>query len=113
MIDSFGFGSIVINGKPFHSDLILYPDGRVQTPWWRKSGHRLVVEDIEELIASRPEVIIAGTGVSGLMKPDAVLENELLQKGIQFVAEKNEKAVEHYNRLIKVKRVGGCFHLTC
>ena len=113
MIDSFGFGSLVIDGRPFNSDLIIYPDGRIQTPWWRKAGHRLVVEDIEALIASAPEAIVAGTGVSGLMKPDERLEQQLREKGIQFVADKNQKAIAQYNRLSQLKQVGACFHLTC
>ena len=113
LIDSFGFGSLVIDGKAYNSDLIIYPDGRIETPWWRQSGHRLTVDDIDALIASNPDAIVAGTGVNGLMKPDKILEKELLQKGIQFVAEKNQTAVDHYNRLIKDMRVGACFHLTC
>ena len=113
LIDSFGFGSLVIDGKAYKSDLIIFPDGRIETPWWRQSGHRLTVDDIDALIESNPDAIVAGTGVNGLMKPDEILEKELLQKGIQFVAEKNQKAIEHYNRLSQIKRVGACFHLTC
>jgi len=113
LIDSFGFGSLIVNGKSFNSDLIIYPDGRVHTPWWRKSGHRLVVEDIEALIASNPDTIVAGTGINGMMKPDEVLKEHLLERGIQFVAEKNQTAIVHYNRLSQQKRVGACFHLTC
>ena len=113
LIDSFGFGSLVIDGKAYNSDLIIYPDGRIETPWWRKSGHRLTVDDIDALIASTPAAIVAGTGISGFMKPDENLKNLLAKKGIRFVAEKNQKAIERYNRLSQIKRVGACFHLTC
>ena len=30
-IDTFAFGSIVIDGNKYPSDLIIYPDGRVVT----------------------------------------------------------------------------------
>ena len=113
LIESFGFGSLVIKGKTYTSDLIVYPDGRITDSWRRKSGHCLSTEDICELIVSAPETIVVGTGINGLMKPDRYLNNLLHQKGIRLIAEKNERAVEHYNRLSPTQRVGACFHLTC
>lgn len=113
MIDRCEFGSIVIDGKEYGSDLIIYPDGHVDEPWLRKAGHRLSSDDIDNLIKSEPEVIIAGTGVSGLMKPDRELEKLLHQRGIKFLPAPNMKAMELYNELCPRKRVGACFHLTC
>ena len=112
-IDSLAFGSIVINGKRYTSDLIIYPDGHVEDSWHRKSGHKLSSEDIKQLIESNPEVIIAGTGVNGRVKPERTLLELLLQKGIQFFPEKNQKAQKRYNQMGSEKRVGACFHLTC
>ena len=113
MIESFGFGSLVIDGRTYVQDLIIYPDGRIIDSWRRKSGHRLASEDIDSLIALAPEIIVAGTGIHGFMKPDRDLEERLMQKGIGFVAERNHNAVERYNALSKKKKVGACFHLTC
>jgi hypothetical protein len=76
-IYTLAFGSIVIDGRKYASDLIIYPDGRVVTYWRRKRGHRLSSDDINGLIASQPEVIIVGTGVYGLVKP----EKELQKRG--------------------------------
>jgi len=69
IIETTSFGLIVIDGKKYTTDLIIYPDGRVKDSWWRKSGHRLSIDDIGELVASAPEVIVIGTGVNGLMEP--------------------------------------------
>jgi hypothetical protein len=113
MIESYSFGSIVVDGRKFTSDLIIYPDGNIQSSWWRISGHRLASEDIAELINSEPEVIIAGTGSSGLMKPEKELEKILQQKGIEFISLLTRKAVKIYNDLSSTKNVGACFHLTC
>jgi hypothetical protein len=104
---------MVIDGKTYSSDLIIYPDGRITDAWWRRSGHKLVLEDIERLIQSNPDTIIAGTGVNGYMVPDKNLSVLLGQKGISFLADKNENAVLHYNRLVGKQTVGACFHLTC
>ncbi|QTA91298.1 Mth938-like domain-containing protein [Desulfonema magnum] len=113
MIETCEFGSIVIDGKKHTSDLIIYPDRHTEDGWRRKSGHRLSGDDIGDLIKSEPEVIIAGTGVNGRMKPDRELRKLLAQKGITLIAEPNQNAMKSYNKLISAKRVGACFHLTC
>ena len=113
MIDACSFGVIVIDGKKHTSDLLIYPDGRITEPWWRRRGHRLSSDDIRDLLESEPEFIIAGTGVSGQVRPDKALGKLLLQKGITFIAVPNHDAMRQYNEIYKGKRVGACFHLTC
>ena len=85
-IDSYSFGRISVDGTEYDSDIIVFPDGRVRDSWWRASGHSLTLEDIGELVDSGPELIIAGTGASGLMKPAATLAATLESKGIEFRA---------------------------
>ncbi|MGD8228953.1 MAG: MTH938/NDUFAF3 family protein [Desulfobacteraceae bacterium] len=113
MIDECSFGLIVIDGIKHTSDLLIYPDGGIVEPWWRKSGHRLSSEDIQELIESEPECIIAGTGVSGQVRPEKALEEILHQRGIRFISAPNQEAMKYYNEISPKKRVGACFHLTC
>ncbi len=113
MIESFAFGFIVINGKKYISDLVIYPDGVVEDSWRRRSGHRLSTGDINRLIKSEPEVIIAGAGVNGLMKPEKQLVKLLNKKGIKFISQPNQEAIKAYNNLLSKNRVGACFHLTC
>jgi hypothetical protein len=40
MIESYKFGEIIITGKKYDSDLIIYPD-HIDSSWWRKEGHLL------------------------------------------------------------------------
>ncbi|MFH2220302.1 MAG: MTH938/NDUFAF3 family protein [Pseudomonadota bacterium] len=113
MIDECAFGRMVIDGKEYTSDLIIYPDGHIEDNWWRKSGHRLSSGDIHKLIQSGPDVIVAGKGVIGRMTPDEELETLLREQGIKFIAESNQKAIGIYNNLVSKGIVGACFHLTC
>ncbi|HUV49556.1 MAG TPA: MTH938/NDUFAF3 family protein [Anaerolineae bacterium] len=113
MIRDCSFGAIVIKGKQYTSDLIIYPDGHIEASWYRRKGHSLSLDDINKLVESKPEVIIAGTGVSGLMRPESGLDKLLLEKGIEFIAQPNQKAIKIYNELSSIKKVGACFHLTC
>lgn len=114
MIESTAFGRMTIDGHTFHSDLLIYPDGRVQDSWWRRRGHALTVDDILALVDASPDVIVAGTGTSGRMRPDPGLHLFLEQRGIVLIADMNPRAVQIYNqkRAAGIK-VGGCFHLTC
>jgi len=113
VIDFFAFGFIVINGTKYTSDLVIYPDGHVEDLWQRKNGHRLSAFDIDRLIKSEPDVIVAGAGINGLMKPEKQLESLLNRKGIKFISRSNQDAIQVYNNYLSKIKVGACFHLTC
>jgi hypothetical protein len=113
MIDAVEFGYITIKGKRYRSDVLIYPDGRIEDSWWRKKGHSLFVEDIQDLVASKPEIIIAGTGIAGRMIPSSDLKKKLTEKNIRFVAAPNQQAKDLVNENWGKIRTGACFHLTC
>ena len=113
MIESFSFGEMVIDGRRITSDLIIYPNGRIQDGWWRSRGHALIQKDIQALVDSKPDIIIVGMGINGLMKPGPGLDKWIRSQGIEFLAASNDKAVAWYNQQIGKSKVGACFHLTC
>ena len=115
MIDSYEFGMIVIKGKRYRSDVIIFPD-QVLDDWWRKEGHRLLVEDLKEVLNAelQPEVLVVGTGYSGLMKVANEVKEALKSKGIEIVVQSTKQACETFNKLLKSgRRVVAAFHLTC
>ncbi len=115
LIESYEFGAIVINGKRYTSDVIVFPE-RVIDGWWRKEGHRLHVEDLEEIFKQepKPEVLVLGTGYYGLVKISAEAEDTLRSQGIELVAQPTREACQTFNKILKSnKLVVGAFHLTC
>lgn len=113
MIESYGFGRIVVDGKEYTTDLIIFPD-RVKDGWWRKQGHRLYIEDIEEVIEKRPEVLVVGTGYSGLMTVPAETKRYIEDSGMKLIIQPTKQACETYNKLIQSgKKAVAAFHLTC
>lgn len=113
-IDHYSFGTMTIAGRGFTSDLRIFPDGRIAPNWWRREGHRLQVDDLVELLESRPELLIVGTGASGLMRPAAGLEEQLQKAGIEVIFLPTAEAVQRYNaELGGSRRLAACFHLTC
>lgn len=113
IINSYSFGRMVIDDSLYTKDVIIFPDGRIHSPWWRKQGHVLTKNDLAELITSGPETIICGTGAMGVMQPTDELKEYLASGNIQFIFQKSGKAVETYNQMSGIKKIGGCFHLTC
>jgi len=112
MIDFYEFGKIVIDGRTYTSDIVIFPD-RVKGNWWRREGHRLLIEDIEEALKEKPEVIIVGRGYSELMEIPRETADHLRAKGIKLIAENTGKATEIYNKLSRSRKVVAALHLTC
>ena len=112
VIDSYQFGQIVINGKQYSSDVVIFPD-RVKDNWWRKTGHELCVKDIAEVIADNPEVLVVGTGASGLMKVLPEVEQAAQAQGIKLIVETTDKACNTYNQLCHSQKLVAALHITC
>lgn len=112
MIDSYSFGRMVIDGHTYTADLIIFPD-RIESSWWRKTGHKLCLEDIEDVFKEEPEAIVVGTGFFGLMKVEEAVKQEVRSKGIPLHVNKTKNAVQKYNEISGQKKTVGVFHLTC
>lgn len=113
MIESYDFGSIVINGAEYNSDVIVMGE-KIKTGWRRKEGHLLHVSDVKDALEEYPpEVVVIGTGYSGMMKVPVETEQYLRTKGIELFVEKTQNAYRRFNTLSKSKRVLAALHLTC
>jgi len=112
-IESYSFGVMKVQGSEYRGDLIVFPD-KVQSNWWRKEGHSLAMEDLNDVLAFEPEVLVIGKGASGLMKVPDSTEKTLQQKGIEVIAADTGQAWSIFNeQMEKGKKVVGAFHLTC
>lgn len=111
-IESYSFGSIMIDGESFTNDLIIFP-GKIDASWWRKRSHKVELEDIPKLLEAEANVIIFGTGAYGLMKIDKKVITHFADKNIEVIIEKTGKAVNTYNEISENKKVIVALHLTC
>jgi hypothetical protein len=113
MIEKYSFGQILISGKKYNSDLIIFAD-HIYDNWWRKEGHNLCIDDVKEIINKKPDILIIGTGFYGLMKVSEDLIKYIKSAGIeQIIIKKTRDACEEYNKLYKNKNIIAAFHLTC
>jgi hypothetical protein len=112
MIEHYNFGHIIINGKEYNSDLIIFID-HIDDNWWRKEGHNLCIDDVKEIINKKPDILIIGTGFYGLMKVSPEIRKYLESIGIKLIVKKTKDACDEYNNLHQNKKVIAAFHLTC
>jgi len=112
IIDSYQFGLIVVNGKKYTSDVIIFSD-RVRDNWWRKTGHELCLKDIAEVITENPEVLVVGTGASGLMKVLPEAQQAVEAQGIKLIVEATDTACHTYNHICHSQRAIAALHITC
>jgi hypothetical protein len=113
-IDKYAFGHIRVDGRDYSRDVILL-GGEVKGPWWREAGgHVYAKQDLAEVLAAAPEVVVLGTGYFGRVKVlDETLE-ALAESGSEIVVERTGGAVEAYNRFVAEGRdVAAALHLTC
>jgi hypothetical protein len=112
MVDSFQFGKIVIDGKEYTSDVMIFPDGRVEK-WWRIEGHLVALDDLTALLRDPPNILFIGGGTARMMGCPQNLISYLNDKGIRVIYDGTEGAVKRFNQQDKGIKVAAVFHITC
>jgi hypothetical protein len=110
-INDYRFGHIVLDGTEHDRDVIILPD-RVISNWWRKDGHSLVLDDLDEVLDELPNQLIIGTGAEGHMRPDPRVIDDLRQRGIDVEILSTREAIRRYGEL-NPAATAAALHLTC
>jgi hypothetical protein len=112
-IESYEFGRATVDGREYRADIIILPE-RVVADWWRLEGHNLAPEDLREVVAAKPKVLVVGTGAYGAMDVPAGTADYLASHGVKVEAHDSARAVARYNELAAAgERVAAALHLTC
>ena len=110
-IDVYQFGRIVVDGQQQTRDLIVLPN-RVVWNWWRQDGHKLVLDDLQDVLEELPEQLLIGTGAHGQLHPDPSALDRLRARGIKVEALPTATAVRRYGELDPA-HTAAALHLTC
>ncbi|WP_457751832.1 Mth938-like domain-containing protein [Thermococcus sp.] len=111
------FGRIVVDGKTYEHDIVIYPSGKVEKrkKWLSKgkhgTSHKLDPVELKEYLTEEFEVLIVGTGYYGYLS--LLPESRELVKDREIIELPTGKAVELFNGLWGKKRVLGVLHVTC
>ena len=113
-IDGTSFGEVLIDGKTYYSDMIVWWDGKLEH---RAVSHELDMSEFVKLLRRRPEAIVVGTGQSpprgGLNILPEVLQAAEDQK-VDIFSEISPKAIQIFNGLVADKKKAvALIHATC
>lgn len=113
MIERFSFGTITVNSQTYHSDIKIIK-GDVVPDWWRNSGHTVDVDDVHDILQTKPDILVIGKGAPGQMRVTNALKEYAATHGFELIEEKTATAIDTFNRLVKEgKIVAGGFHVGC
>jgi hypothetical protein len=110
-ISDYEFGHVVVDGEELSRDVIVLP-GRVVPDWWRRHGHSLVIEDLDDVLDELPERLIVGCGAHGRLRPNPSVLEALAKRGVEVEAVPTDEAVRRY-RQSDPARTAAALHLTC
>jgi hypothetical protein len=110
-LEDYSFGRLTVDGEEHTRDLIVLPR-RVVANWWRRDGHSLVLEDLEEVLDELPVCLIVGTGAQGRLSPDPNTLERLRESGIEVDVLPTDEAVRRYGAL-NPAATAAALHLTC
>ena len=111
-IDSYDFGRIVIDGRTYSQDLLIWP-GQIKSDWWRSESHLLQIPDVFEALAADIQVLVVGSGQPGRMQVDPSLAAHLRETGIDLVVKPTKEACVVINQMPEARRWAAALHLTC
>ena len=115
-IDELIFGSIVVEGKKYRRDILIFADGTVKK---RKGGflmfgsHEIKRRELEELSQGQPETVIVGTGTNGAARITPEAESWAKGKKLSLLVQPSYDAVAKVNELAEQQKVAALIHITC
>ena len=76
----------------------------------------MYIEDLKEVFDAdpQPQVLVVGTGYSGLMKISDEAKEAMKNRNIELIVQPTKQAYQTYNRLLgSGERAVAALHLTC
>jgi hypothetical protein len=110
-LEDYSFGRLTVDGHEHTRDLIVLPE-RVVPDWWRRDGHSLAMEDLDDVLDELPPRLVLGVGAHGRLRPDPAVIAELERRGVQVECLPTDAAVRRYGELDE-RRTAAALHLTC
>jgi len=116
-IDGMGFGWIMVDGKKYRHDVVIFPSGKVKR---RKGGflmfgsHSFKRREFEELCIEKADVLVVGTGTDGVAKISEEAKDFLEKAETELIVLPSSEAIKKFNELVECgKKVGAIIHVTC
>jgi hypothetical protein len=110
-LEDYSFGRLRVDGHEHMRDLIVLPH-RIVPDWWRRDGHSLAMEDLDDVLDELPARLVLGVGAHGQLRPDPAVIEALERRGVQVECLPTDAAVRRYGEL-DAGTTAAALHLTC
>ena len=105
------FGELMVNGKIYYSDMIVWWDGEVE---FVTKNHMLGMETFSMLLRKKPDIVVVGTGQQGCVRVSDEVRHRASDKKIKVFEGKSGSAAKMFSDLAGAgKRVVAFIHTTC
>jgi len=61
----------------------------------------------------KPEILIVGTGASGVMRVSDEVKAKMKELGVELIVQNTDRACQEHNKISSQKKTITCLHLTC
>jgi hypothetical protein len=110
-IDGAFFGSLLIDGRKYNNDVIVSWNGEIKD---RPSSHDFTNAEMDSILMNDPDVVVIGTGHSGMVKVAHDVDVSARLKGVELVVKPTVQAMQEYNKFARLgKHVVAVLHATC
>lgn len=115
-INGTEFGKIIVDNKTYNYDITIDTNGVVSrrsraSEKWYGTHHVICTEEIKDLLASKPQVLVIGLGQYKACRLEEGVERECEKYGTKLIAEPTLNAIKTFNET--EARKAGLFHVTC
>jgi hypothetical protein len=109
-IDFVKFGEVMIDGEVYYSDMIVWWDGQRE---FVPKDHILGTDNFSALLRRKPDIIVIGTGLQGMVKITDEARHLAEEKGIKIFEHTSPEAADLFNAMIAdSKNVVAYIHTT-
>jgi hypothetical protein len=111
-IQAYRFGSVEIGGREYTEDIVVFAD-RLPARWWRREHHLLQLDDLDEALASLPEVLIIGSGSHECLQIAPEVVSRTRELGVELLVFDTRTACRTFNEVLPRRRAVAILHLAC
>lgn len=123
MIEEYHFGSLTIDGQIYNDDVeIRSLSSKTEVlDWQRDESHVIDADAVKRTVEQKPDIIIIGTGETGVAQVTESAQQFIAEKGIKLIIDITGEAIKTFNVIQQnsLEEEGeevnliGLFHLTC
>lgn len=108
-----GFGWIETDRARFDTDIVIYPDGRIENRYQHLTGdnHTVGKKEVARVLAGTAATLVVGTGQERTVQLSPEAAQILLTHRIRYYLAPTPDAIKIFNQLQPPK--AAIFHVTC